>query len=279
VHRAGIAHRDVKPANILLAPGDRIVLTDFGLFTPEFKPKAGVAAGTPLYMAPEAFRNQVVQGAINLLDTYAFGVIAFELLTGAPPYNDENTMKVMHQHVSAPIPEFPTRLRLPPRLTALVTELLAKDPRDRPQSMEAVAGQLRAIRDAMARTRADSAPRVLVVDDTPELAKLMAMYVKLAVPGAEVQTADGAKQALELIRKKQPEVLLLDLTMPEMSGVELFMYLRGEQLCESTTVIAVSAGARDADLQLLHDLGVSSFISKGPDLRSHISSAMKELFG
>ena len=279
VHRAGIAHRDVKPGNILLAPGERIVLTDFGLVTPEFEPQSGTIAGTPLYMAPEAFKNTVEAGASNLLDTYAFGVLAYELLTGELPYQDESALKIMYKHVSDPVPKVVDKVRVPPRLSSLVEESMAKDARDRPQSMESIAGQLRALRSALDRPQTDTPLSVLVVDDTPDIAKLIAMYVKLVVPNAEIQIVNAARAALDVIRKKVPQVMLLDLMMPEMSGVELFMYLRGARLCEDCTVVAVSAGASDADIQLLHDLGVSYFISKGPDLRHRIGSVLKELAG
>src|SRR6185369_11186333 len=67
IHQAGIAHRDVKPGNLMVAPGGRIVFTDFGLFAPQFERIARVA-GSPEYMAPEAIRNQVEPGRAHLVD-------------------------------------------------------------------------------------------------------------------------------------------------------------------------------------------------------------------
>ncbi len=279
VHRAGIAHRDVKPANILLAPGDRVVLTDFGLVTPEFDTTKKVVAGTPAYMAPEAFSNEVAPGASNLLDVYAFGVLAYELLAGEQPFVGETTLQVMYAHVSAEIPDVSKKAAVPKKLADLVKQLLVKDPAERPSSMEAVAGQLRAIRSAIVRPAAESQLAVLIVDDTADIAKLMGMYVKMAAPNADITLASGARQALDFMRKKAPDVLVLDLMMPEMSGVELFMYLRGAKLCEDVTVIAVSAGASEADLQLLHELGVSYFVPKGPDLRRRLVSIVKGVTG
>ncbi len=280
VHRAGIAHRDVKPANILLAPGDRIVLTDFGLVTPEFdlETKAAVA-GTPSYMAPEAFSNQVEPGASNLLDTYAFGIVAFELLCGTVPYPGENTLQVMFKHVSEPIPRVDEQVAVPARLSDLICELMAKDPRERPQSLEAVAGQLRSIRSSLAHQAPEAPLSVLIIDDTPDIARLMSMYVKLGAPNAEVQIAAGAKVALEMVRKKPPSLIVLDLQMPEMSGVEFFLYLRGARLCEDCTVIAVSASASDADRALLNDLGIGGFIPKGPELRARLTSLVRAFAG
>jgi serine/threonine-protein kinase len=276
IHRAGIAHRDVKPSNILLAPGDRVVLTDFGLVVPEVEKSGPIVAGTPAYMAPEAFKNEVARGAGNLLDVYSFGVVAFETLAGHPPFESESALKLMSMHVMSPVPPLPESVHAPPALSELVRQMLSKDPRDRPNEMETVAGQLRAIRTALVKG-ADAPLTALVVDDAPDVAKLLGMYVRQGAPKAEVTIVHRAKDALEAIRKKAPQLLLLDLMMPGMSGVELFMYLRGARLAEDTTVVAVSAGGNDADIELLRELGVAHFVPKGSELRTKIISIVKTL--
>jgi serine/threonine-protein kinase len=145
VHRAGMAHCDVKPANVMLAPRNRVVLTDFGIFQAEIDVTNGVArAGSPNYMAPEAIAATVDPGDLYLVDVYALGIVAFELLTGVVPYDHREALRVCWMHVSAPVPN-PQALRpdTPPRLVRLVRDMLAKDPNSRPQSMEEVAWQLR----------------------------------------------------------------------------------------------------------------------------------------
>lgn len=146
VHGAGIAHRDVKPANVMLAPGNRVVLMDFGIFMSERDALSSDVTGSPQYMAPETITNQVARGAVYLVDIYAFGVLAFELLSGDVPYREAIVPKLLQQHMTAPIPDVcASRRGIPARLGALVTELLAKEPRDRPQSMDEVAGELRSM--------------------------------------------------------------------------------------------------------------------------------------
>jgi serine/threonine protein kinase len=150
VHRAGMAHRDVKPANIILAPGDRVVLTDFGIFQPEIYAASGLSpAGSPPYMAPETIRKTVRPGEAYLVDTYALGVVAFELLTGDTPFPIDNVRLVFWMHLMQDPPEPRAhRSEVPIRLSALVREMLAKDPRARPQSMEEVTWTLRRVRGA-----------------------------------------------------------------------------------------------------------------------------------
>ncbi len=145
VHAAGIAHRDVKPSNVMLAVGERVVLTDFGVFSTEraVRPDAP-AVGTVEYMAPETISATTSPGNAFLVDVYAFGVLAFELLTGRLPYLGETPQRTLAMHVKAPVPSpSDDRDDIPPALDALVRELLAKDPLDRPESMESVVARLR----------------------------------------------------------------------------------------------------------------------------------------
>jgi serine/threonine-protein kinase len=147
VHRAGVAHRDVKPENVLMAPGGRVVLSDFGVFMPEFDiARTAVASGSPAYMAPETIRRDVGPGGGFLVDVYAFGVLAFEVLALELPYVATNSADFYVAHLSAPVPSLRMKRRdVPVGLESLVTACLAKDPTERPQSMADVAFQLRTL--------------------------------------------------------------------------------------------------------------------------------------
>jgi serine/threonine protein kinase len=148
VHAAGCLHRDVKPANVMLAGRDRVVLMDFGLFLPEGElVERTQVAGSPFYMAPESIEDEVHPGMGHLVDLYALGVIAFEMLAGRMPYQAQSLEAMFEQHLHAPVPDL-SRLApgVPPKLAVLTRELLSKDPYDRPDSEEVV-WRLRAIRD------------------------------------------------------------------------------------------------------------------------------------
>jgi len=153
VHRAGIAHRDVKPDNVMLAPAGRVVLMDFGVFLPEFAMSASGASGSPAYMAPETISGAVSSGGGFLVDVYAFGVIAYELASGDVPFRGRTAGEIFVQHLSS---EPPSLQAVRPAgegwggFDALVRRLLAKDPFERPQSMDEVAHQLRRVSDGSA---------------------------------------------------------------------------------------------------------------------------------
>ena len=279
VHRAGLVHRDIKPENVLLTPDGRTVLVDFGLVSSArdatSDASADLCAGTPLYMAPETILKSVKAGAAHLLDVYAFGVVAFELLTSRPPFECSNTVELFLAHVESPPPS-PASLRrdTPAALAALIVDLLEKDPQSRPESMDAVLVRLRAIR---APRPPDPPVRVLVVDDDPTMRTRIELIVRRAVPDAEVATAHGGDSALDRIAEAAPDVMLVDLEMPGMNGVELCFTLRATSLADRCTLILVSAAAEEGDVELLYRLGVAHFVPKGEHLTRQLVPLLQSL--
>ena len=140
-HEAGVLHRDVKPANVLIGKGDRLFLADFGiakLLEGESGLTAtGMVVGTPLYMAPEQAQGKPATPAT---DRYALAVIAYELLAGEPPFQGENPLSLMHQHVTDPAPALSAKVRgLPGGLDSVLGTALSKNPAARPPTCRALA--------------------------------------------------------------------------------------------------------------------------------------------
>lgn len=279
IHRAGISHGDVKLENVLLSASGRVVLTDLGLVRAAYEPDEGIVAGTPAYMAPEIVSNDFKNAGWNLVDAYAFGVLAYRVLAGSYPFDADSDLELVLLHVTADIPKLEEAARVPRRLAQLVTQLLAKEPTERPPTMDAVVWQLRAAREEAARADGTAAPpiSVLVIDDDADIARLVGMYVKQAAPGADVKIAKNADEALEVFRKKPPRLVFLDLMMPKTNGLELFTYLRGVHLVDASTVVAMSAGGSAEDVQLMLELGAHDFIPKGPELRPRVTKIVASL--
>jgi serine/threonine protein kinase len=286
VHRAGLVHRDIKPDNIMLTPAQRVVLMDFGLVLPQFDVNGQQrVAGSPPYMAPEALLNTAESGKGHLVDIFGLGVVAYELMTGLRPFAGITIREVIESHEKGGPREL-TQLRpdCPPALVHAIREMLNPDPQLRVQSAEAAAWQLRAasqerpVSEPAANSNVDSVS-ILIVDDDVDLAKILSFYVRQIVPGASIRVAHDGEAALDEVQKSEPDVMLLDLHMPRMNGVEVCMQLRGEGLAESCSIVSVSAGAQEHDVQLLHQLGIHHFLEKGSNLRGRLRTVLGEVCG
>jgi eukaryotic-like serine/threonine-protein kinase len=138
-HAAGIVHRDVKPANLMLAADGTLKITDFGIAKRAGnETTAGVLLGTASYVSPEQVRGQ---SATPASDWYSFGCVLYELLSGTPPFTGQTVDVVMRQHLETPPPPI-LRTDVPAELAGLVTHLLAKDPAARPSSAAQVSALL-----------------------------------------------------------------------------------------------------------------------------------------
>jgi serine/threonine protein kinase len=136
-HERGVIHRDVKPANILITPEGRLLLTDFGLVKiiadgqgPQARlTGAGAPVGTPDYMAPEQVIGEVVDGRSDL---YSLGIILYQLLTGTTPFQGETPMQIAAKQLQTPPPS-PRSLRpdVPVATEQVMLKVMSKRPVDR----------------------------------------------------------------------------------------------------------------------------------------------------
>lgn len=274
VHRGGIAHRDVKTGNVMVC-GERTVLTDFGLVTPEFDVRdESFVCGSAEYMAPELIGGSVRRGSGPLVDLYALGAVAFELLTGAPPYTGDDVTDVFRRHIAAEVPDVrASRPDTPPALAELIASLLAKSPDDRPETAEVVLWRLGAMSD-----RSRLWPRrVVIVDDEPGTAALLGQCLRASLPHLEVLALSSPVQALASLQARPPDVAIIDLHMPEINGVELCMHLLATPAATRPMIVAVSADAADGDVDLLRSLGVSAFIAKDGGFLGKVCNVLGEL--
>jgi eukaryotic-like serine/threonine-protein kinase len=140
-HRAGIVHRDVKPANLLVTPDRRIKITDFGIARASDGlglTGTGQVMGTPQYLSPEQARGGTATPAS---DVYALGVVAFECLVGHRPFEADSPVATALAHLNDPVPDLPPTV--PADLAAVVRRAMAKEPEQRYADGDAFAAALR----------------------------------------------------------------------------------------------------------------------------------------
>ncbi len=181
-HAAGVVHRDLKPDNVMLVgrdeEADLVKLLDFGIAkldsgTPgPALTRLGAVFGTPEYMAPEQVQGAEVDARADL---YAVGVILYELLTGATPFAEGETLRRQLLEPPPPLPE-----SVPRGVVALTLALLEKDPAQRPQSAEEVGLRLEELLAGLDDAAALAAPSVAALSFSPTVASFSGVEADVA---------------------------------------------------------------------------------------------------
>ncbi len=149
-HKGGVIHRDIKPANIMVTSDGRPKITDFGVakLTAAQVTTTGQLLGTPAFMAPEQFTGARIDGRSDL---FALGVLLYWLATGDRPFTGETVMAVSYKIVhTEPVPPRKINPAVPRDLENVILKCMEKDPAERYQSGEALARDLRSMREGRA---------------------------------------------------------------------------------------------------------------------------------
>ena len=166
-HDKGVVHRDIKPQNVLVDSIGNVVIVDFGIARNNDGARrlteTGMLMGTPQYMSPEQITGRTVDGRADL---YACGLVLFEMLTGAPPFEGEQTFDVLRAQMDAPVPDLraaryeraPDARAVPADLVALCLVLLEKDPERRPDTGHHVVEMIDGKRPVPSASASASAP-------------------------------------------------------------------------------------------------------------------------
>nr|WP_020499440.1 Stk1 family PASTA domain-containing Ser/Thr kinase [Sciscionella marina] len=163
-HRHGIVHRDVKPANVMIAKGGAVKVMDFGIARALADGQAAMTQtaaviGTAQYLSPEQARGEAVDARS---DVYSAGCVLYELLTGQPPFTGDSPVAVAYQHVREdPNPPSSVYHEVTPELDAIVLKALAKNPANRYQT----AAEMRSDLVKVLSGKAPDAPMVLTDAD------------------------------------------------------------------------------------------------------------------
>jgi eukaryotic-like serine/threonine-protein kinase len=209
-HRAGIVHRDVKPANVMLTPTGGVKVMDFGVARAVADMSASLTQtstviGTAHYLSPEQARGEDVDARS---DVYSTGCLLYELLTGRPPFQGDSAIAVAYQHVrEAPRPPSEFEPSVPPHVDALVLTALAKQPAERYQS----AAQMRSdILGVLAGQQTLSAMPVPLIEDTADIPVVAdGVDQTAAFAGAPLAVDEDAAAATGRGRRRRRSLILM----------------------------------------------------------------------
>ena len=215
-HTGGLVHRDVKPANVLLAARDPVFayLTDFGVAAEQNRSdgltEAGTVLGTLAYLAPETFEG-IPPGPAS--DIYALGCVLAEMLLGHPPYKTATPAQALRAHVHEPPPRPSERdPRVPRAFDDVVARAMAKDPARRYRTAGELGAALVAALGNGSPSRPD--PGATGVAVAPRPAATAAGTAPAAVPAPALPTEAGGEGPARTVATRLPAPPPLDLPAP-----------------------------------------------------------------
>jgi DNA-binding NarL/FixJ family response regulator/tRNA A-37 threonylcarbamoyl transferase component Bud32 len=274
-----IVHQDVKPANLILTPEGRVVLVDFGIATPKAA-RGRPPMGTRGYAAPELAAGPPTPAA----DIYGLAATAFALLSGSPP-----------EAVRPGSDGIPRALA--GAIERTIRKGLSNDPKRRHGSASEFVEELRQWLDASPRTSAGAlratkaegrpeaegeAParrgepiRLMLVDDHPVWREAVRGVLERDGFGTVVAEASDGPEAIELAPKAKPHVVVMDLHLPSMSGVEITR--RVLDACGPVKVLMMSASGEEPDVLEALKAGASGYLLKNSS-SAEVADAVRRVF-
>ncbi len=230
-HAAGIIHRDVKPANLIVTPEGQVKVTDFGIARAADGvgiTRTGAVMGTPQYLSPEQAEGKPASSAS---DVYSLGVVTFECLARQRPFEADSPIATALAHIREPVPDLPATV--PADLARVVKRALAKDPADRYPDGAAFAA---ALRDPAQAVAAAPAPPVAPLPDTAATQVLGAT----PPPVLPVTPASPATPAspLEPDRRNPWPIVALVLLLVALAIVLVLLLTSGDDDTDATGTVA-----------------------------------------
>jgi serine/threonine protein kinase len=292
-HAQGIVHRDIKPANLMRDITGKVKVADLGLAhlsdtltsageAVSRLTQVGGALGTASFMSPEQARDSSTID--HRADIYSLGCTLYYLLTAKVPYLGRSALETVLKHRDAPIPSLcVANTEIPPALDAIYQRMVAKEPRDRFQSMSLVAQALESIeacfadearmvdREVVSAERSsgptdksvDQAPalKVLLVEPSRAQSAIISKYLETEGFQNIIAVASG-QEALQAIRNDRPDTVISALHLSDMTGMELARQIPAQSQNETPGFVLISSEEETADMGSLSKSGKAVLLLK-----------------
>ncbi len=266
-HAEGIVHRDVKPANVLIAAGTGTVkVADFGIARAanvlQGLTMPGTVLGTASYLSPEQAQGAEVD---HRSDIYSLGMVLYEMLTGKAPFTGDSPVAIAYQQLKATAPPPSTiNPRVPRALDAVVMKAMSKDPAARQASAEEMRDELLAIDRAVGdpdATAAIVAPVTAVGESTSVLAGSSTSVLPPVMEEHRVERVAGAPVPPEVYRRRRAAVLAA-VALLALAIIAILLLSRGDD-DQGTVAVPSVVGSSVADAtRALEDAGLKAQITE-----------------
>lgn len=269
-HEKGVLHRDIKPSNIMRNQDETVKVTDFGIArkmrNQMHKLTQALRLGTPPYMSPEQLMGEYMD---LRSDVYSLGILMYECFNGTPPFNEGS----IETQIMLKNP--PALLNVPEHVNKAVMKAISKHPENRWDTTiefyEALSSRIEVPAEVHVESKHETRrelasqpaststkPKILVVDDESDIRTLLRAV--LSVSGYIVEDASDGEKAVEQLTKREFDLVISDIYMPNMDGIQLLKYMRENEF--RMPVVIVTASTSEKDILDGYNWGADYYLTK-----------------